>query len=280
MDAWASYYDYQSDEIEVEGAIGSARASSELDQSEMHQRNGRLSEIRLESLPPSSIPNSALQPIDAWYNQLFPLAQDPQKRHSMPYNTGSELTDSIPSDHLPSSKPTPPYGEARPKVHVDFQQDGARPEETFSYNATPPLALVERQMARTWIGLTWGEIKLVSLAGAGFLMDAYDLFIINMVYPILLLAYYPPGTHNIEWGLSGGVLKASASMGNVVGQLLFGFLGDFWGRSVLYGKELMLAMFAIVLMISAPDSIHGRGVTIWLAVFRFLLGLGIGGDYP
>ena len=69
-------------------------------------------------------------------------------------------------------------------------------------------------------------------------------------------------------------------MGNVVGQLLFGFLGDFWGRSVLYGKELMLAMFAIVLMISAPDSIHGRGVTIWLAVFRFLLGLGIGGDYP
>ncbi|KAI3486992.1 hypothetical protein L1887_49188 [Cichorium endivia] len=135
-------------------------------------------------------------------------------------------------------------------------------------------------MARTWIGLTWGEIKLLSLAGAGFLVDAYDLFVINMIYPLLLLAYYPPGTRNIEWGLSGGVLKASASMGNVVGQLLFGFLGDFWGRSVLYGKELMLAMAATVLIISAPDSIHGKGVTIWMAVFRFVLGLGLGADYP
>lgn len=279
MDAWASYYDYQSDEIEVEDAIGSARASSELDQSDIQLRNDRISGIRLHSLPPSTVPNASLEPLQEIYNQLFPLSQDDDIRRSTAPNSGSDSAYDPTSKHLPSN-----YDDTKTTGfvpdHLDKSRSGPRPEETFSYNATPPLALVERKMARTWIGLTWGEIKLLSLAGAGFLMDAYDLFIINMVYPILLLAYYPPGTRNIEWGLSGGVLKASTSMGNVVGQLLFGFLGDFWGRSVLYGKELMLAMFAIVLMISAPDSIHGKGVTIWLAVFRFLLGVGIGGDYP
>ncbi len=39
-------------------------------------------------------------------------------------------------------------------------------------------------------------------------------------------------------------------------------------------------MAAIVLIISAPDSIHGMGVTIWMAVFRFMLGLAVGADYP
>ncbi|KDN52562.1 MFS general substrate transporter [Tilletiaria anomala UBC 951] len=146
-------------------------------------------------------------------------------------------------------------------------------------NLKSPLALVERRRATTWLGLTFGEIKLLALAGAGFMMDSYDLFIINLIYPILLRVYYPAEQTQLDWGLSGGVLKASANMGNVIGQLLFGFLGDFWGRSVLYGKELALVIFAIILMISAPDQLGGLGVTIWICVFRALMGIGIGGDY-
>ncbi|SPO42355.1 uncharacterized protein PSANT_00038 [Moesziomyces antarcticus] len=277
MDAWASYYDYQSDEIEVDDAVGSARASSELDFTETHRKSGHLGEIRLESLPPSSVPNAQLQPIDELYSQLFPVAQQhPSQQH----DTLKTTTDSAPLNPAEDRISTRTDSCSARQASVNPLGPSGRAEETFSYNATPPLALIERRMAKTWIGLTWGEIKLLSLAGAGFLVDAYDLFVINMIYPLLLLAYYPPGTRNIEWGLSGGVLKASASMGNVIGQLLFGFLGDFWGRSVLYGKELMLAMAAIVLIISAPDSIHGMGVTIWMAVFRFMLGLAVGADYP
>lgn len=290
MDAWASYYDYPSDEIEIEvdDAVGSARASSELDFAETHRKSEHLSEIRLESLPPSSVPNAQLQPIDELYSQLFPFTQQRSilGGQDQSRNDGHALlTPAGGHDSSLHGFDSSRHASEPPKqAHVDFDSSSLgptrRPEETFSYNATPPLALIERRMARTLIGLTWGEIKLLSLAGAGFLVDAYDLFVINMIYPLLLLAYYPPGTRNIEWGLSGGVLKASASMGNVVGQLLFGFLGDFWGRSVLYGKELMLAMAATVLIISAPDSIHGKGVTIWMAVFRFVLGLGLGADYP
>ena len=284
MDAWASYYDYQADEIEVEDDIGSARASSELDQSEAHHID--IGEIRLETLPPSNVQNASLQPINALYDKLFPLSQDaknPSNTAATPATnpTISKRDQSATIGYNSYDRRTP-YTEPNPNVRLQQNGSTSRPraEEIFSYNATPPLALVERRMTRTWIGLTWGEIKLLALAGAGFLMDAYDLFIINMILPLLIAAYYPIGTRDIPWGLSGGVLKASANMGNVVGQLFFGFLGDFWGRSILYGKELMLAMLAIILMISAPDSLGGNGVTIWIAVCRFFLGWGIGGDYP
>ena len=166
-------------------------------------------------------------------------------------------------------------------------------------NHDSPLALVEKRRVSLLLGLTWGEIKLLTLAGAGFMMDAYDLFIINMIYPILLRVYYPADQTQLDWGLSGGVLKASANIGNVVGQLAFGFFGDFWGRSVLYGKELILVIVAVILvsspsqsshlaytdppllqMISAPDHLGGFGVTVWMCVFRVIMGIGIGGDYP
>ena len=143
-----------------------------------------------------------------------------------------------------------------------------------------PLALIERHRATTALGLTYGEMKLLALAGAGFMMDAYDLFIINLIYPILLRTYYPPGTTQLDWGLSGGVLRASANIGNVVGQLLFGFFGDFWGRSLLYGKELILVIAAVALMIAAPEPLGPFGVTVWICAFRVLMGIGIGGDYP
>lgn len=142
------------------------------------------------------------------------------------------------------------------------------------------LALVEKNEKRSRFAVSWAEAKLLTIAGIGFLMDAWDLFIINIIYSIILVAYYPKGTKNIDWGLEGGVLKASANMGNIVGQLFFGFCGDMFGRSAVYGKELIIVIVAVILQISAPDSIGGHGITIWLAVFRFIMGIGIGGDYP
>ncbi|GAK62670.1 MFS general substrate transporter [Moesziomyces antarcticus] len=142
------------------------------------------------------------------------------------------------------------------------------------------LSLVERNEKKSRFAVSWAEAKLLTIAGVGFLMDAWDLFIINIIYSIILLAYYPKGTKNIDWGLQGGVLKAAANIGNIVGQLFFGFCGDMFGRSAVYGKELVIVIVAVILQISAPDSIGGHGITIWLAVLRFVMGIGIGGDYP
>ncbi|KAK0530829.1 hypothetical protein OC834_002476 [Tilletia horrida] len=144
--------------------------------------------------------------------------------------------------------------------------------------AAGPLALVEKQH-RSPIGLTWGEVKLLVIAGVGFLMDAYDLFVVNVIYNIVLLVYYPAGTKNLDWGLDGGVFKASANLGNVIGQVGFGLLGDMFGRSAVYGKELLIVIVAVILIISAPDYL-GKGVTYWIFAFRVFMGVGIGGDYP
>ena len=107
-----------------------------------------------------------------------------------------------------------------------------------------------------------------------------------MMYAVILYAYYPDPTKankflpDITWGLSGGVLKASANIGNVIGQVMFGFLGDTFGRSAVYGKELIIIIVAIILIISAPDYLGPDGVTKWIFGWRLLMGIGIGGDYP
>ena len=85
---------------------------------------------------------------------------------------------------------------------------------------------------------------------------------------------------NITWGLDGGVLKASANIGNVIGQLMFGFLGDAFGRSAVYGKELIIVIVAVILIIAAPPSFDGDATTKWIFGWRLIMGIGIGGDYP
>ncbi|CAD6908427.1 unnamed protein product [Tilletia controversa] len=162
---------------------------------------------------------------------------------------------------------------------ADMDQWAPEPSDNAS---TGELGLVERKVQRTYLGLSWPEVKLLIIAGIGFLMDAYDLFVINMVIPILLLAYYPAGTKHIPWGLDGGVLKAAANIGNVFGQILFGSLGDLLGRSSVYGKELVIVIISVILMISVPSTPHfsGNAITGWITAFRFLMGIGIGGDYP
>ena len=82
--------------------------------------------------------------------------------------------------------------------------------------------------------------------------------------------------------LSGGVLKASANLGCIVGQLMFGIFGDVFGRKAVYGKELMVTIVATILLISSPNvgTISGESVFTWITCWRVLMGIGIGGDYP
>jgi len=78
-----------------------------------------------------------------------------------------------------------------------------------------------------------------------------------------------------------GAVNASANIGNIIGQLLFGFLGDALGRKFVYGKEMIIAIVGIVLVISMPNSIPTPTLKMWyLFGFRLLMGIGIGGDYP
>ncbi|RXW14845.1 hypothetical protein EST38_g11007 [Candolleomyces aberdarensis] len=114
--------------------------------------------------------------------------------------------------------------------------------------------------------LTLNEVKLLGIAGVGFFLDAYDLFIINPVATMLQYRLYG-GAHlppNLE-----GFVKAGANIGSVIGQ--FGF----------DGKELMLIIFATIMTLTTPTGqLSPDGALIYLGVWRIILGIGVGGDYP
>ncbi|KAG8216609.1 major facilitator superfamily domain-containing protein [Butyriboletus roseoflavus] len=126
--------------------------------------------------------------------------------------------------------------------------------------------------------LTFAEIKLLSITGVGFFLDAYDLFIINPVSTMLQYRLY--GGKSLPANLAG-LLKASANIGSVIGQFGFGYLADAFGRRAVYGKELMLIIVATIFCISCPtNDLSPNGSLIYLSMFRILLGVGVGGDYP
>ena len=110
------------------------------------------------------------------------------------------------------------------------------------------------------------HFKTVIVAGMGFFTDAYDLFVIGVVSVILTQIWH---IKSFEVSLLSSVSLLAAVLGAVV----FGRIADTMGRKFIYGYEL------IVLAIGALASAFAPNI-VWLLIFRFILGVGIGGDYP
>jgi Arabinose efflux permease len=130
--------------------------------------------------------------------------------------------------------------------------------------------------------LTLNHIKIWYTAGMGFFTDAYDLLIISYILATFIDAYNyygksMPGFTNYLVGHSGaywtGLLASSAIITAILGQLIFGYLGDKLGRKSVYGIE------ATLLTIGALLSAFSWNLPS-LIFFRSIMGLGIGGDYP
>lgn len=102
-------------------------------------------------------------------------------------------------------------------------------------------------------------------ASLGWLFDGFDIMIYSMVLTAVLA----------EFGISrtmGGVLGSLTLLGSAAGGVLFGTVADRRGRRA--------GMIASVLTYSLFTAACGLAQTVWqLAVFRFLLGLGMGGAW-
>ncbi len=112
-------------------------------------------------------------------------------------------------------------------------------------------------------------------AGMGFFTDAYDLFVIGTV--LLLISKDPTIAKQTPFGATfaanAALIGSSALIAAFLGALLFGVLADRLGRKTIYGTELIIMAAGALLSAAAPT-------LLWLIVVRFLLGIGIGGDYP
>lgn len=110
------------------------------------------------------------------------------------------------------------------------------------------------------------HVKAIIVSGAGFFTDAYDLTVIGTA----LLLIKP------EWSLSTGqvaMVGSSALIASAIGAIIWGRMSDIVGRKRMYGLAALLMTLAAIASGLSPNF-------MWLLVFRFILGLAIGGDYP
>jgi MFS family permease len=117
------------------------------------------------------------------------------------------------------------------------------------------------------IGALTGMQKRVWLLSAmGIFLDGFDLFIIAIALPLIAVQMRAN-----SW--AQGIIGAAAVIGAIAGALTLGRLADRFGRRLLFIVDL--AVFAIASMLSALAwSIPS------LIAFRFLVGIGVGADYP
>ena len=108
--------------------------------------------------------------------------------------------------------------------------------------------------------------RAVVISGMGFFTDAYDLFVISTV-AVLVKSQWHLSTNKTSW------VAGSTILGAFIGAFLFGRIADVLGRKSVY------ALVAAIMIVGALSSAFANGFE-WLVVTRFILGLGIGGDYP
>lgn len=108
--------------------------------------------------------------------------------------------------------------------------------------------------------------KIIFTSGMGFFTDAYDLFIIGTASVLIAK----------QWNLDStqtGLINSMTLLGAFVGAIVYGRIADKVGRKKIYGLEAAIMVVAALASALSPN-------VVLLIVFRFILGLGVGGDYP
>ncbi len=110
------------------------------------------------------------------------------------------------------------------------------------------------------------HLRAVLVSGMGFFTDAYDLFIIGIAAALITK----------DWHLSSGrlaLLNSTMLAAAFLGALVFGRFADLVGRKRVYW------IVAAIMIAGSLGSALSPNYWVLIA-FRFLLGIGVGGDYP
>src|SRR5690242_10627020 len=110
------------------------------------------------------------------------------------------------------------------------------------------------------------HLRAVLVSGMGFFTDAYDLFVIGIASTLIAK----------EWHLSSGhlaLLNSTMLAAAFLGAMVFGRFADLAGRKRVYW------LVAVIMVVAALGSALSPSYWVLIA-FRFVLGFGVGGDYP
>ncbi len=113
--------------------------------------------------------------------------------------------------------------------------------------------------------VTPAERRSLVAGGLGWMLDAMDVMLYSMVLAHLMRDL------GMETG-GAGLLNSLTLLASAIGGLLFGFLADRVGRT----RALMLSILVYSL---ASGACAFSTSILQLAIFRFILGLGMGGEW-
>lgn len=108
--------------------------------------------------------------------------------------------------------------------------------------------------------------KVTLLSAGGTFLDGFDLTIVAVALPSIIAQWHLGATDR-------SLVVSSAIIGSFVGAVWLGRLTDRFGRKAMYVVDLLAFVVFALLTAFAQNA--------WqLILFRFLLGVGIGADYP
>src|ERR1700722_13143939 len=135
-----------------------------------------------------------------------------------------------------------------------------------SAEAVPDVTSADLITALNEASLGRFHLRAVVASGMGFFTDAYDLFVIGIASTLIAS----------DWQLSSGrlaLLNSTMLAAAFVGAFFFGRYADKVGRKRVYW------LVAAIMIAGALGSALSQ--SFWMLIaFRFLLGVGVGGDYP
>ena len=132
-------------------------------------------------------------------------------------------------------------------------------------NSSRPDAFVFRDLFSWWSGADPRPRRALTAAALGWMLDAFDVMLYSMVIANLMVAFKMDKE-------TAGLLGSLTLIAAAVGGMLFGFIADRYGRT-----KAMMAAIAIYSVFTAACGLSAS--ILQLAIFRFLLGLGMGGEW-
>ena len=110
------------------------------------------------------------------------------------------------------------------------------------------------------------HIKVVALITAGYFFDVIDLIVLGSLIPDMVQSKFATGAE-------AALIGSATVFGMFIGAAGQGEFSDRWGRKTVYQFNLLLFGIFTILGALAPS-------VFWLAVCRFIAGIGLGGEQP
>jgi len=122
-----------------------------------------------------------------------------------------------------------------------------------------------------WRSLNRYQWAVFILASLGWIFDCFDQQLFTMSRSIAIRDLVPDADLN-QQTTYGGYATTAFILGWATGGLIFGVIGDLWGRA----KTMALTIFVYALF-TGLSALSGSWIDF--SLFRFLSGLGVGGEF-